>query len=174
VDARIDSWVDAATMSSLEYLSVVHEKDETKLERYLIDPGEGTIRAEKKGKVRTISYDGEPALDPLAFTYAVRAKASEPGQSFELRMHTDEGPLETVSQVTRLKRKRTMDGRRELLRVQPNPADGEMFSRKGEFVMWVDPAPGRTLYRLDFKLGFGRLIAALDGADDSIFDDEEP
>jgi hypothetical protein len=38
-----------------------------------------------------------------------------------------------------------------------------MFSKKGEFVYWIDPGPARTLYRLDFKLGFGRLLAKLTG-----------
>jgi hypothetical protein len=78
-------------------------------------------------------------------------------------MLTDYGPIETVIHAGELKRFNTFEGKKQLLRVQPMTADGEMFSRKGEFVFWIDPEASKTLHRLDFKLGFGRLVAELTG-----------
>jgi len=163
VDGRIDSWVDAETMSTLAYESVVTERGKKKIKRYHIDAEKGVVTAERRGKIKEIPYEGEPALDPLAFVYRGRALAEGTGTRFALRILTDHGPAETVSIVGELKRFRTYNGKRMLLRVQPLPADAELFSRKGEFVYWIDPGPERTLYRLDFKLGFGRLLAKLKG-----------
>jgi len=163
VDGRIDSWVDAETMSTLAYESEVIERGKKKIKRYHIDPETGVVTAERRGKIKEFPYEGEPALDPLAFVYRGRALAEGTGTKFSLRILTDHGPAETVSRVGELKRFRTYHGKRMLLRVQPMPADAEMFSRKGEFVYWIDPGPERTLYRLDFKLGFGRLLAKLQG-----------
>lgn len=163
VDGRIDSWVDAETMTTLAYESDIEERGRKKTKRYDIDAEKGVVTAERRGKVKQIPYAGEPALDPLAFVYRGRALAEGPGTTFELRILTDHGPAETLTQVGNFKRFRTYNGKRMLLRVQPMPADAEMFSRKGEFVYWIDPGPERTLYRLDFKLGFGRLLAKLQG-----------
>ncbi len=163
VDGRIESWVDVETMSTLAYTSDITEKGKRKIRRYIIDREAGVVRAEKHGKVKTVPYDGGPALDPLAFVYRGRVLAEEPGTTFTQPILTDRGPVETISKVGELKRFKTPDGKRELLRVQPMPADEGMFSRKGEFVYWIDPGPGRKLYRLDFKLGWGRLRAKLTG-----------
>jgi hypothetical protein len=38
----------------------------------------------------------------------------------------------------------------------------------------IDPGPERTLYRLDFKLSFGRLVAKLRGAADGPVDRRDP
>lgn len=170
VDGRIDSWVDAETMSTLAYESDVTERGRKKIKRYRIDAEKGVVTAERRGEVEEIPYEGEPALDPLAFVYRGRALAQGTGTEFAMRILTDHGPVETVTQVGELKRFKTVNGKRMLLRVQPMPADAEMFSRKGEFVYWIDPGPERTLYRLDFKLGFGRLLAKLKGP---VSDEEE-
>jgi hypothetical protein len=163
VDGRIESWVDAESLSSLAYESTINEKGKNKVKRYRVDRETGVVTAENKGKVKEIPFDGEPALDPLGFVYRSRVLAGASGSSFSLRLLTDYGSIETISQVGELKRFKTVSGKKELLRVQPLTADGEMFSRKGEFVMWVDPENQRVVYRLDFKLGFGRLIAELTG-----------
>jgi hypothetical protein len=163
VDGRIDSWVDPETMTTIAYESDITEKGERKIRRYEVDREKGVVLADKHGEQGTFPYDGRPALDPLAFVYRGRVLA-EPGvESFSLNALSDRGVIETVSIVGERKRFNTYDGKRELLRVQPMPADSEMFSRKGEFVYWIDPGPTRTLYRIDFKLGFGKLLAKLKG-----------
>lgn len=163
VDGRVDSWVDARSMTTLAYESVIVEKGKRKLRRYDVDSDGKTIRAVKNGKVETIPFDGQAGLDPLAFVFRARVLAQNPGSKFSLRMLTDDGSLATVSEVGELERFNTCDGRRELLRVQPMAADREMFSRKGEVVMWIDPGPERTLHRLVFNLPFGSLVARLTG-----------
>lgn len=163
VDARIDSWVDARTQTTLAYESVIVEKGKRKLRRYDVDAAKGIIRAVKNGKASTAPFDGRAGLDPLAFLFRARLLAQKPGSSFTLRMLTDQGPLETISEVGGLERFKTFEGKRELLPVQPMPADQEMFSRKGEVVIWVDPGPERTLFRLVFHLPFGHLVAKLTG-----------
>jgi hypothetical protein len=163
VNGRIDSWVDAESLSTLAYESEIIERGKKKIKRYHIYPEKGVVTAERRGKIKEIPYQGGPALDPLAFVYRGRTLAEGTGTEFSLRILTDRGPVETITKVGELKRFRTYKGKRMLLRVQPMPADAEMFSRKGEFIYWIDPGPERTLYRLDFKLGFGRLLAKLQG-----------
>lgn len=170
VDGQIDSWVDAETISTLAYRSDITEKGRRKIRRYDIDYEKGVVRAERRGKVKTVPFEGRAALDPLAYVYRGRALAGGPGSGFDLNLLTDRGVIETASQVGELKRFKTPDGTIELLRVQPITADGEMFSRKGEFVYWINPDDSRTLYRLDFKLPFGRLLAKYVGPADGTFD----
>jgi hypothetical protein len=170
VDGQIDSWVDAETMSTLAYRSDITERGRRKIRRYDIDYEKGMVRAERRGKVKTVPFEGGSALDPLAYVFRGRVLAGKPGSSFDLDLLTDRGVIATGSQVGGLKRFKTPDGRIELLRVQPITADGEMFSRKGEFVYWIKPDPSRTLYRLDFKLPFGHLLAKYVGPADGTFD----
>ena len=170
VDGRIDSWVDVETMSTLAYLSDITEKKKRKIRRYIIDREAGVVRAEKHGKKKIIPFDDGLALDPLAFVFRGRVLAEEPGTTFTQPILTDRGIVETISQVGELKRFKTIDGKRELLRVQPMPADKVLFSKKDEVVYWIDPGPGRTLYRLDFKLGWGRLLAKLTGPAEEVAD----
>jgi hypothetical protein len=170
VDGRIESWVDVETMSTLAYISDITEKGKRKIKRYIIDRDAGVVRAEKHGEIETIPYDGGPALDPLAFVFRGRAIAGEPGTSFAEPILSDEGPVETISMVGELKRFNTVDGKRELLPIRPMPADKVLYSRKDEVVYWIDPGPGRKLYRLDFKLGWGRLLAKLTGPAEEVAD----
>jgi len=164
VDGRIDSWVDAETMTTIVYTSDITEKGERKIRRYEVDRQKRLVVADKHGEVSEIPYDGNPALDPLAFVYRGRALANPGVKRFSLNLLTDKGAIATDSLVGERKRFSTYDGKRELQRVQPVTADGEMFSKKGEFIYWIDPGLTRTLYRLDFKLGFGRLLAKLQGS----------
>jgi hypothetical protein len=170
VDGQIDSWVDAETMSTLAYESDITEKKRRKIRRYHINYEKGVVRAEKHGKVKTVPYEGEPALDPLAYVFRGRMLAGGPGSTFDLNILTDRGVIVTGTQVGDLKRFKTADGKMELLRVQPLTADGEMFSRRGEFIYWIDPDAERKLYRLDFKLPFGRLLAKFTGPADGPVD----
>jgi len=163
VDGQIDSWVDAETMSTLAYESDITEKGRRKIRRYRIDYEKGVVEAEKHGKAKTVPYEGEAALDPLAYVFRGRMLAGEPGSTFDLNLLTDRGVILTGSQVGELKKFDTADGDIKLLRVQPLTADGEMFSHKGEFVYWIKPNADRRLYRLDFKLSFGRLLAKYTG-----------
>jgi len=163
VDGQIDSWVDAETMSTLAYESDITEKGRRKIRRYRVDYEKGEIRAEKYGKVKTVPYEGDAALDPLAYVFRGRMLAGGPGSTFDLNILTDHGVTVTGTRVGDLKRFNTADGKKDLLRVQPLTADGEMFSRKGEFIYWIDPDVTRKLYRLDFKLPFGRLLAKYTG-----------
>jgi hypothetical protein len=170
VDGQIDSWVDAETMSTLAYQSDITERGRRKIRRYDIDYEKGEVRAERRGKVKTVPFEGGSALDPLAYVYRGRALARGPGSTFDLDLLTDRGVIATGSQVGELKAFKTPDGKIKLLRVQPITADGEMFSRKGELVYWIKPDDSRTLYRLDFKLPFGRLLAKYVGPADGTFD----
>jgi hypothetical protein len=170
VDGQIDSWIDAKTMSTLAYESDITEKGRRKIRSYHIDYEKGVVRAERRGKVRNVPYEGEAALDPLAYVFRGRMLAGEPGSTFDLNILTDRGVTATGTRVGDLKKFRTADGKKELLKVQPLTADGEMFSRRGEFIYWIAPDTGRKLYRLDFKLPFGRLLAKYTGPADGPVD----
>jgi hypothetical protein len=170
LDGRIDSWVDAETMSTIEYESDITERGDRDIKRYRIDRDRGVATSEKNGKVTTVAFEGGPALDPMAFVYRSRVLAGGPGTTYSVNVLTDRGVVDAVSLVGEKKWFSTYDGKRELLRLQPITANGEMFSRKGEFVLWIDPGPTRTLHRLDFKLGFGRLKAELIGPADGHVD----
>lgn len=165
VDARIDSWVDRETLGTLAYLSEIKEKDEIDILRFEVDEEAGVIRGLEDGKATEIPHPGGPVLDPLAFVVRLRSALSEPGDSVDLKLITTRGVLETTSRAVELKPRNTVDGRRPLMMIRPSPANDELFSRKGEFVLWIDPGPAKTLHRLDFKLSFGRLIADMESRD---------
>jgi hypothetical protein len=170
VDGRIESWVDAATMSTMAYRSDITEKGERDIRQYVIDRERNVVVAEKDGKIEEVPFEAGAALDPLAFIFRGRVLAGYPGTSFSLRLLTDKGVIETVTRVVEFKGMSTFEGRRVLLGLQPLTTDSEMFARKGEFSYWIDPGPQRALYLLDFKLGFGRLVARLTGPADGDFD----
>lgn len=174
VDGRIESWVDAATMSTLAYRSDITEKGERDIRQYVVDRERGVVSAEKDGTVEEAPYEAGAALDPMAFIFRGRVLAGYPGSSFSLRLLTDKGAIDTVTRVVEFKGMSTFEGRRVLLGLRPLTANGEMFARKGEFSYWIDPGPQRTLYLLDFKLGFGRLVARLTGPADGEFDRRVP
>jgi len=163
VDGQIDSWVDAETLSTLAYESDITEKGRRKIRRYHIDYEKGVVRAEKHGEVQTVPFEGDFAIDPLAYIYRGRVLAGTPGSTFDLNLLTDRGVIVTGTLVGDFKRFMTVDGKKDLLRVQPLTADGEMFSHKGELIYWIEPNVARKLYRLDFKLPFGRLLAKYTG-----------
>ncbi len=163
VDARIDSWVDARTLSSLVYESVTTEKGETSTERHEVDRDKGTVRSVENGVEKILEFSStEPVLDPLAFVFRLQALAKKGGDEITLTLLTTRGPVQTVTTVRGPEKKRTARGRRLLLEIEPRPADGKMFSKKGRFSLWVDPQESSTLYVLDFKLSFGHLIARID------------
>ncbi len=163
VDGQIDSWVDAETMSTLAYESDITEKGRRKITRYRVDGRAGVVRAEKDGKVDTIPFEGEIALDPLAYVFRGRVLAGGPGSSFDLNLLTDKGVVATATRIGSANEFMTPDGKLGLMRAQPMTTDGEMFARKGEFVYWIRPDTSRTLYRLDFRLPFGHLLAKYTG-----------
>jgi len=163
VETRIDSWVDAQTLSTLVYESVTTEKGETSRERFELDREEGTIYSIEDGVEKSTNFDcTEPVLDPLAFVFRLQALAKPGGDDITLTLMTDKGPVKTISTVLDPRSRRTSQGRRQLLEIQPHPVDGKLFSQKGQFSLWVDPNTTVKLYALDFKLSFGHLIARLD------------
>ncbi len=170
VDGRIESWVDAETMTTIVYESDITEKGERGIKRYTVDRSRGVVIAEEDGTTKEFAYEGQGGLDPLAYVYRSRALAGATGTTFSLRLLTDKGAVGTVSRVVEARLMKTFEGKRPLLKIQPETADNEMFSRKGEFVYWVDPGPDRTLHLIDFKLGFGRLTARLTGPADGPVD----
>lgn len=174
VDARLESWVDAETMTTVAYLSDSTEKGTHKVVRYEVDQRRKAITVTEDGATTTVEFDGEAGLDPMAFIYRSRVLAGKEGTTFPLVLMTDEGGIETVTDVGPVRRFHTFEGRRELLKLQPRPTGDEMFARQGEFVVWIEPSADRTLYRLDFKLGFGRLVAKLVGDADGPVDRRDP
>jgi hypothetical protein len=163
VDARIDSWVDARTLSSLVYESVTTEKGKTSTERHEVDWDAGLVLSVEDGVEKIMEFSSiEPVLDPLAFIFRLQALAKKGGDEITLTLLTTKGPVQTVTTVRGPQSKRTSRGRRLLLEIEPQPADGKMFSKKGRFSLWVDPQESSTLYILDFKLSFGHLIAKID------------
>jgi len=160
VDARIESWLDAETLTSLAYLHESVEKGERSSRSYSIDHENKTVTAIKNGERSTFTFETEgPVLDPMAFVYRLCRLADTPNEPVTLTLLTDKGPIETVADVSQFHQKKTADGLRLLLQVRPRTADGEMFSRKGEFSLWVDPQDDGALHKLDFDLSFGHLVA---------------
>lgn len=163
IDVRIDSWIDAQTLSTVLYESSKTEKGETTIERHVIDRAKGTVVSVENGVTTTMNFTSdEPVLDPLAFVFRLHALATKDHDELVLTLLTLKGPVETVATVRGPEKKRTSRGRRMLLEIKPRPTDGTMFSKKGKFSLWVDPNEGGPLYMLDFRLSFGHLTAKID------------
>ncbi len=162
VDIRIDSWIDAQTLSSVLYESTKTENGETVIERHEIDWKKGTVLSVENDVERTMDFRSEePVLDPLAFVFRLHALATKGGDEIILTLLTSKGPVETVATVQGPEKKRTSRGRRMLVEIKPQPTDGTMFSKKGQFSLWIDPNESSPLYILDFRLSFGHLFAKI-------------
>lgn len=162
VDVRIDSWVDAETLSTVLYESVKTENGESLVERHEIDWKKGTLLSVENGETTSLDFTSDqPVLDPLAFVYRLHALATNHQDKLVLTLLTLKGPVETVATVRGPEKKRTSRGRRMLLEIKPLPTDGTMFSKKGKFSLWVDPDESGPLYILDFRLSFGHLTAKI-------------
>ena len=162
VDGQIDSWVDAETLTSVFYESVTTEKGETSHEYYEVDSTTGKVVAVEDGEESVLDFAGEQVLDPLAYVFRLHALAREPGQEITLTLLTSKGAVETVGRVSKIREKRTALGPRKLVKIQPQPVDGRLFSRKGTFSLWAEPGGTGALFVLDFDLSFGHLVAKLD------------
>jgi len=163
VDGRIDSWIDAESETTVAYQSLIEEKGEVSSKSYTVSSAAGTVVAVENGTTEKILFEpNTPVLDPLAYLLRLQVQAREPGASVALTLLTGDGAVETIAHVGEVDRRRTSSGPRDLLEVRPMPADGEMFSRKGEVTLWIDPGDGGRLYTVDFKLPFGHLKAHLD------------
>ncbi|MGD9252719.1 MAG: DUF3108 domain-containing protein [Holophagae bacterium] len=174
VDGRVDSWVDVETLATVAYRSDVSERGKREVISYRVDLESGKVSVDKNGKKSTVDFEGGPALDPVAFVFRSRVLGGDDGGEFPLDLLTDEGPIASLCEHGRLKPFSTYSGRRELRRIQVRAVDQEKYGRKGTFVLWIDPGPARTLYRLDFKLGFGRLLAKLVGEAEGSVDRRPP
>jgi hypothetical protein len=162
VDARIESWVDIESGTTVAYESVIFEKGETTVKRYRVRSAEGTVEAVEDGEHRTLTFPAAaPVLDPLAYIFRLQAVARRPGSAASLTLLTNRGVTETIARVGGFERRSTALGDRDLLSVKPMPTAGEMFSRKGEITLWIDPTDRGRLHLLDFKLSFGHLKARL-------------
>ena len=174
VDGRVDSWVDAETLATVAYRSDVSERGKREIISYRVDLETGQVSVDKNGKQSTVDFEGGPALDPVAFVFRSRVLGGDDGGEFPLDLMTDEGPIASLCEHGKLKHFDTYAGRRELRRVQVRAVDQEKYGRKGTFMLWIDPGPERTLFRLDFKLGFGRLLAKLVGKAEGSVDRRTP
>lgn len=162
VDARIESWVDARKLRTIRYESEITEKGKTSSEMHTIDWETLTVRSIEDGEEREFTLDEDrPVLDPLSFVFRLQALAGATEGPKTLTLITDRGPVDAIATVDDPARRRTVDGRKNLVEVQPKSEDGKVFSRKGRFSLWVDPTGDTRLYTLDFKLSFGRLIAEI-------------
>lgn len=162
IDVRIDSWIDAQTLSSVLYESTKTENGETLIERHEIDWKNGTVLSVENGVEKTMDFRSEePVLDPLAFVFRLHALATKGRDEIVLTLLTSKGPVETVATVQGPEKKRTSRGRRMLVEIKPQPTDGTMFSKKGQFSLWIDPNESSPLYILDFRLSFGHLFAKI-------------
>jgi len=160
INIRIDSWVDAKSLSTIDYESLSVEKGKEHVES--IHVSKGDILWIRKGKEHHFKRaDDTPVLDSLAYLYRLQSLSSDVGSRPELVLLTTKGPLKTISQISGLRREKTSFGRRKTVRIHPHLADGKMFSRKGEIVLMVEPGSPAILHLLDFDLSFGHLKAKL-------------
>jgi len=164
IRTEIDSWVDPETLCTISYHFHSLENGKEHSESIVVEKEEVLWKTRKKE--HNFKREGsEPVLDPLAFLYRLMGFANRPGSRPELVLLTTKGPMKTVAQVSGILKKKTSFGKRNLVQIRPRPVDGELFSRKGELVMWVEPGAEPDIepvfHLLDFDLPFGHLKAIL-------------
>jgi hypothetical protein len=161
VRARLESWFDGARMSSIRYQDNSIEKKETRNDLFELDVDRGTVTRTKNGSISEFSIDPAPVHDPLAFIYRIRALAARPGDRIRLRLITSRAALDTMAYVDKQTRIKTRLGRRDVLRIEPRPESGILFSKKGRITLWVGMDEARIPYKISFDLYFGKLVAKL-------------
>jgi hypothetical protein len=172
VRARLESWFDASRLSSVRYRDHSQEKNKTKDELYELDLDSGEVRRTKNGTQQSYEIEPHAVLDPLAYVYRIRSLAAKPGDRISLRLVTSKAALDTVALVEKKTTIKTKFGRRVVLRVQPRPESGMLFSKKGKMTLWIGTDAERIPYRISFDLYFGKLVAKLIAIGDEPEDEE--
>jgi hypothetical protein len=162
VRSRIESRYSRRLDSSVRYHSVSEERKDIKDELYEFDVEADTLVRVKNGTQQEFELGADHVHDPLAYVFKLRRVEGGVGDSTSLVLATTKGPLETVARIERQKLIRTEFGKRQALKVVPEPKDGMLFSRSGRMELWVGTDPERTLYRIEFDLAFGKLTAVLE------------
>jgi hypothetical protein len=161
VRSRIESWFSGNRMSSVRYHYVSHEKKKNYDDLYLLDLDKGEVKRIKNGEDKSFAMDGDHVHDPLAYLYRLRVLAEEQGDNISLALVTTKGALETNARVVERRRIKTPFGKRDALRVVPEPKDSMLFSRSGKMTVWVGADDQHLPYRVVFDLSFGKLTAKL-------------
>lgn len=162
VRSRIESRYSRRLDSSVRYHSVSEEKKDVKDELYEFDVEADTLVRVKNGTQQEFELGADHVHDPLAYVFKLRRVEGGVGDSTSLVLATTKGPLDTVARIERQKPIRTAFGKRQALKVVPEPKDGMLFSRSGRMELWVGTDPEQTLYRIEFDLAFGKLTAVLE------------
>lgn len=161
VRSRIESIFSPQTMATIRYHDVSQEKKRFNDDLYEFDLAGGEVRRINNGEAETFKLEAKHVHDPLAYIYRLRRLVEQPGEDVSLVLATSQGAMETVARVSERKRIKTPLGRREALRVTPEPQDGMLFKKSGRMELWVGTDEEHTPYRVIFDLSFGKLVAKL-------------
>jgi len=161
VRSRIDSWYSGSRQSTVRYQQHSEEKKRVNEHLYVVDFDAGEVLRTKNGVLTTIPFETDQLNDPLVYLYRMRELATGPGDQLSLTMMTDRGDLETIAEVVEKKKISTPFGKREALKVVPQPKDEMLFAKKGKMALWIGTDGARVLYRVEFDLAFGKLTARL-------------
>lgn len=165
VRSRIESRVDPVSRSSIWYRERTEQEKERELktEMATFDPETGVVTRHKDdGEVETFTTERRPVYDPLAFIFRIRDEYRTGSGPVAVNLVGSDEVIPILAEKVDLDRVRTPLGRREAIEVKPRTSEEMLFSRKGDFSLWLSQDERRLPLILDFDLSFGRLVAKLE------------
>jgi hypothetical protein len=153
VDSRFDSWVDAASFSSLRFRQDQNEGGRDRERQYEIFPERATYRDEQGQEFASVS---DP-LDDGSFLYFVRATPLEVGREYEYNRYfkPDRNPVRI--RVLRRERVKVPAGEFAAVVVQPIIKAKGLFSEGGHAEVWISDDPQRRILQIRTRFAGLRL-----------------
>ena len=144
VDNRFDSWVDAATFSSLRFAQDQNEGGRDRERRYEIFP-ERAVYVDEQGNEHPSVRD---PLDDGSFLYFARAVPLEVGREYEFHRYfkPDRNPVRI--RVLRRERVKVPAGVFDAVVLQPVIKTRGLFSEGGQAEVWISNDPRRLLLQM--------------------------
>jgi len=153
VNDVFESWVDAASLHSLQFVQRISEPGYKRLRTYRIDPDRGVFQLDAQEERPSVA---EP-LDDAAFFFFIRTIPLEVGKSYDFHRYFDPKANPVTIRVLRRERVQVPAGTFDAIVIQPMIKTNGIFSEGGHAELWLTDDPRRMLVQMKSKLKFGSL-----------------
>lgn len=157
---QVDSWFDAATLSSLRFTQHLREGSYHADRVFDIYPSSASYV--HVGVDTAESSVSEP-LDDASFLYFLRSIPLEPGRSYEFWRYFQPESNPIVIKVLRRERITVPAGTFDAVVVQPMIKTSGLFSKNGRAEVWLNANGSHELLQLKSRLAIGSLDLYLTG-----------
>lgn len=157
VNDTYESWMDTATLASLQFYQTQHQGGKTRIKRYEIFPDRETYKDGNDPEEPSVANP----LDDGSFLYAVRTLPLRTGDEYVLNRYykPDRNPVRI--RVVRREAIQVPAGTFAAIVVQPTIKTKGIFSEGGRAEVWLSDDAERVVLQVKSSLSFGSLTMQL-------------